>query len=271
MTYYWSSKLFPKAMRQHVTQLYSFVRIADDYVDATPAQAAAFHDLRTCYERAFIDSHGDSPHAPTMNQRVARNMAQLVHQYQFDPAWVEAFLDAMASDLRFTSYVTLQDTLRYVYGSAEVIGLMMARLMQVPSEAHHAAQLQGRAMQWINFLRDVAEDTALGRLYFPQEVLQRYGVSDLQLATAQAHPDAFVQCMRDEVARYRAWQAEATRGYAYLSPSVRLPLSTATRLYAWTADRIAEDPWLVFRRQLKPSKLRIARAMLQSFLRLSVQ
>ena len=68
------------------------------------------------------------------------------------------FLGSMAADLTRRFYRTEAETLEYVYGSAEVIGLFMARIMRLPEEALPAARMLGRAMQFINFIRDAAED-----------------------------------------------------------------------------------------------------------------
>ncbi len=54
-TYYWSSKFFPAAVRDDVFKLYSFVRVADDYVDQLPPQAAKFHALRKAWDQAKTD------------------------------------------------------------------------------------------------------------------------------------------------------------------------------------------------------------------------
>jgi phytoene synthase len=261
-TYYWSSRFFPKDVRQDVHRLYSFVRTVDDCVDKQPQQTTRFHALRSGWTAAIRAPHFDAvPLASdTVDRRVIKNMVYVSNKYALDPAWVEAFLGAMQSDIEGKTYKTLDDTLSYTYGSAEVIGLMMAKMMHIPLEAYEAARLQGRAMQYINFIRDIAEDTQLGRTYFPSEELHTYGLPDLHLETAQQNSADFKKCIRAQIQRYRGWQAQAQRGYRHIPKRLRIPLKTAANMYGWTAEQIRQDPFIVFEQKVKPGKARIVLA-----------
>lgn len=267
-TYYWSAKFFPPRVRDDVFRLYSFVRVADDYVDSVPQQTKAFMQLRRATERAlatpaFVTEPADTD---TTDERVVKNILSVARTHGFEPAWLASFLDAMEADLRPRTYLTLTDSLGYVYGSAEVIGLMMSRIMGLPRASDEAAKMQGRAMQWINFIRDVAEDNSLGRCYFPQEDLRRFNLPDLMEVTARAHPNEFRAFMRYQIARYRQWQAVAETGYRYIPPRPRIPLRTAAGMYDWTAEQIASDPLVVFDRKVKPSPSAVVWAALRQTL-----
>jgi 15-cis-phytoene synthase len=268
-TYYWSSRFFPAGVREDVFRLYSFVRVADDLVDSIPQKKTAFRALRSAWEKAVRDPSYDTTLTlrDTMTSRVVKNMVYIHRKYHFKFSWTEAFLDAMQADLDGRSYETLDDTLAYMYGSAEVIGLMMARIMGLPKEACDTARLQGRAMQFINFLRDVAEDNELGRQYIPREDLERFGLSDLSRQTAMDNQAAFTKLMRFELSRYRKWQAEATAGYSYLPRRLRLPVKTAADMYNWTAHRIDRDPLMVFVHKIKPTKRRVVGQVLTNIVR----
>lgn len=251
-TYYWSSRFFPKAVREDVFKLYSFVRVADDCVDALPANAAGFAEIT----RLWVD-----PSATSDNElftRVVDNLRSVASKYQFDPAWAEAFLASMQMDLGRRRYQTMDDTLEYVYGSAEVIGLMMARIMGLPPEADEAARLQGRAMQWINFLRDIAEDNQLGRCYIPAEDLQKCGLKNLSQTEVSATSESFNRLMQLELSRYHDWQAGANNGFQYIPHRLLAPLRTAVDMYNWTAQEIAKDPARVYRTKLKPRPTQVA-------------
>jgi phytoene synthase len=259
-TYYWSSLFFPATIREDVFKLYSFVRTADNYVDDQPAQPERLRALERTWQA--LSSGREVPAAiqalvQPIDIRVARNMITVAKTYQFDQAWTRDFLTAMKSDITPRSYQTLDDSLRYVHGSAEVIGLMMARIMGLPDQALPAAMLQGRAMQWINFVRDIAEDATLGRTYFPQADLRACGLPDLQAHTARAHPDAFAAFARLQLKRYADWQKEAAAGYAFIPNRYRIPLQTAAEMYAWTAQVIAKDPLVVYDRSVKPAPWRV--------------
>jgi phytoene synthase len=253
-TFYRAAWFFPKSVRQDVALLYGFLRLADDYADASPPQTTRFNALYNYWRNALA---GNVKSPTSADQRVAAHIVQLSKTYHFDPTWLTAFWQAMRSDLQPTMFHSLDQTLRYVHGSAEVVGLMMAKLMQLPKEAYPAAELQGRAFQWINFIRDIAEDTVHGRCYFPNSDLQAFGLSDLGEQTAKACPQEFVQFMRFQIDRYHDWQRQATAGHHYLPRRLRPAIRTAVAMYDWTAAQIAADPAVVFRQTVRPSKSRI--------------
>lgn len=258
-TYYFSSQFFPGKIRGDVFKLYSFVRVVDDCVDGMPARTEEFHRLRTAWDRVKNDTNFDTK--PTANDnlelRVIKNIVHVMHKYHYDQAWIESFWDSMQADLDKKSYRTIEDTMWYMYGSAEVIGLMMARIMGLGDKALEAAKLQGRAMQFINFLRDIAEDNALGRCYFPVEDLKKYGLSDLRETTVLNNQQQFKDFMEFELERYNHWQAQADQGFKYIPRRLRVPLQTAVDMYNWTGRVIAADPMIVFNHKVKPRKRRI--------------
>lgn len=258
-TYFTSSLFFSSQQREDVTRLYSFVRTADDYVDETPQRLGQLNELIALWQKC-----SDAPmreleasDQDDLNTRVTKNIARLKIIYGFEVEWVDAFLVSMLADGSPKKFKTLSDSLAYVYGSAEVIGLMMSALLRLPKEAYDTAKLQGRAMQWINFVRDIAEDNALGRCYFPQEDLKRFGLKDLQEETARKNPEAFADFMRFQISRYTEWQREAAKGYAYLPRRARTAIATASDGYNFTAREIAKDPLIVFDRKVKPSRARL--------------
>lgn len=263
-TYFNSSLFFPPAMRTEVFALYGFVRVADNLVDAVPQDAAGFANFVTRYRAALAGTPAADP--------IIDDFVALAQRLEFDPAWTDAFLASMAADLTKRLYRTEAEALEYIYGSAEVIGLFMAKIMQLPEESHHAARMLGRAMQFINFIRDVAEDTGLGRRYLP---LERDGARLLavpegwlpDMAWARANPEKWTVFVQGHLARYAAWQAEAEAGYHFMPRRARMAVRTAGDMYNWTARQIAADPFVVFARKVKPTKAHIVRQALWNGLR----
>jgi len=265
-TYYFSSKLFPKQVREDVFRLYSFVRIADDYVDAAPQKTAEFTALCRAWDLAKIDNKFDTKRLSTdsLDERVIKNMIYLVREYEIDPALVEAFLASMLADIDKKTFKTLDESLGYVYGSAEVIGLMMSKVLGLPEEALPYARLQGRAMQWINFLRDIEEDNALGRHYFPADDLALYHLPNLNHETALGNHQLFIDFVRMQLAHYQDWQAQAAEGYKYIPKRILVPIKTAAELYAWTARQIQQNPLKVYDQKIKPTKRHLLTAAAKS-------
>lgn len=253
-TYFNSSLFFPPAMRADVFALYGFVRVADNFVDAVPQQADAF--------AAFVARYRAAMTGTPANDVLIDDFVALSQRLAFDSAWTDAFLASMTADLSKKLYPTEAQTLAYIYGSAEVIGLFMARIMRLPETAHGAAQRLGRAMQFINFIRDAAEDAAMGRRYLP---LERDGVRLLDVPDdwlptrdwAQANPGRWTRFLEGHLTRYAGWQAEAEAGYSFIPWRPRVAVRTAADMYNWTARQIEADPFVIFERKVKPAKKRI--------------
>lgn len=257
-TFFISSLFFPRGVKKDVFELYSFVRVADDYVDQIPADKDGFYHLRRLWSEASVNPVFDITKntADSTDVMVVKNMLRVTRKNKFDLAWVESFLDAMQSDFTHKPYQTLGETLEYIYGSGEVIGLMMANIMGLKPEAAQAAQMQGRALQYMNFIRDIQEDNDLGRSYFPRDDLKRFNLANLRHETAAKQPEDFTKFIHYQLDRYEIWQAEAAIGYKYIPKRLRIPLQTATDLYKWTAQEIHKNPSVVYDRKVKPSKAR---------------
>ena len=163
----------------------------------------------------------------------------------------------MEMDLNAHEYPTQNSLITYIYGSAEVIGLMIANILKLPPKASHSAQMLGRAMQYVNFIRDIDEDLRLGRVYFPQDFLKKYLLKDLSFAAIKTDPETFKLFIRDQISLYRQWQQEAESGYHYIPRRYLIPIKTAAEMYKWTARIIYEDPFIVFSKKVKPSRFQV--------------
>jgi len=245
-TYFNSSLFFPRGLREDVFVLYAFVRVADNFVDCVPQDGDGFHRYAAAYRKARSGSpSGDD---------VIDEYVRLEQRLSFPPEWTEAFIHSMELDLTKKVYSTVEETLEYVYGSAEVIGLLMARIMRLDPIAGEAARMLGRAMQFINFIRDIDEDNGLGRVYLP---IGETHLPDLLPRTARRDPDEFVRFLHSQLDRYRKWQDSAERGYRFIPHRYLIPIKTAADMYNWTATRLERDPFVVFERKVKPGRSRI--------------
>ncbi len=245
-TYFTSSLFFPENVRKQVATLYAFVRVADNFVDGTPPDRPGFDSFTARYRDALAGARTGDP--------VVDDFVCLMRDRDFDPAWVDAFLAAMEADFVKAEYDRLEDTLGYIYGSAEVIGLFMARILDLPKASYPYARLLGRAMQYINFIRDVDEDLRLGRRYLP---LEGTGLASLDRGLAEGDDRSVARFVRHHLALYRGWQSEAEKGFCMIPRRYRIPIKTASDMYKWTARRIERNPAIVFDRQVKPRASRI--------------
>lgn len=247
-TYYYASLLFPKEIREDVFTLYAFVRTADDLVDSIPQKKSEFLQFRKTVNDGFAGE--------TIRNNVVKNFIRLHKKRKFDVSWTTSFLDAMESDLKKPIYNTFKELEKYIYGSAEVMGLYMASIMELPKESYETARLQGKAMQLINFIRDVSEDMDMKRQYLPLEDLKKFGLRSFNLTTSDDRKK-FRSLIHFEIERYKSIQYKAEKGYTFIKKQNRIPIQTAASMYEWTAEQIYHDPLIVFEKKVKPSKWRL--------------
>lgn len=258
---YSSIRLFPKGTRDDLAKLYSFIRVVDECVDASPPDVETFKYIVRRWQsiKKSKDFGRFKAVDNSIPERVLGNICYVVHRFECDPAWVDAFLKSMAMDLRGKSYTTIRDTMDYMDGSSEVIGLLAAKTMRLPNASLHFAKLQGRALQFIHLIRDINEDALKGRRYFPSSEIKKFGLEKLDEANALKKPEEYKKFIRFQIKRYRVWQTEADKGLEFIPRRLRVALRTTIDMYAWTAKRIDKDPFIVFDKKVKPKKSKVIR------------
>lgn len=249
-----ATKLLPNQQRLDFVALYSFVRVTDDYVDQPQPDTNNFLDIYSKWQTGRIVAK-----TTNLNQKVSNNMLRLIKKYDFDKLWIEAFLSSMSSDVKGRTFDKLEDSLEYVYGSAEVIGLMLAKIMGLPPEALPFAQMQGRAWQWLNFIRDIEEDRKLGRCYFPLEDLKKFNLNGLTPSTIKQNPTAFKEFVQFQINRYRKWSRVAKLGYKYIPATSRQAILMSAKKYDRLAALINQNPLLIIEKA-SPKPMQLSQA-----------
>jgi 15-cis-phytoene synthase len=248
-TYFYSTIFFPKTVKKDVFTLYSFLRKADDYVDSIPQDAENFY--------AFKDRYNDAKSGEVTDDVVIDSFIELANRKNFEYKWVDAFLNSMEMDIYKSTYQNMGELMDYLYGSSEVVGLFMAKIMDLSHESFNAARNLGRAMQYINFIRDISEDIELGRVYFPQDDLAEYGLENLEENHTTNKKDNFIGFIRKQLETYKEWQNEAEKGFSFIPYRYLISIKTASDMYNWTASEIERDPFVVYKKKVKPSTSKI--------------
>lgn len=160
-------RLFDKKLRSPIYAIYGFVRFADEIVDTFHD-----HDKKKLLEEFRAETFKAIDCCISLNP-VLNSFQRVVREYNIDYEFITAFLDSMAMDLE--NEVRYDRALydKYIYGSAEVVGLMCLRVF-LKGEPQNFDDLKapamdlGSAFQKINFLRDIKDDYQdKGRTYFP--------------------------------------------------------------------------------------------------------
>ncbi|HEY0750998.1 MAG TPA: phytoene/squalene synthase family protein [Chitinophagaceae bacterium] len=170
-------KLLQPALRPHIFNIYGFVRLADEIVDT-------FHD----HDKSLLLDQFEEETFNSISRGISLNpilnsFQQTVKTYDIELELISAFFASMRSDLSVNRY-DRQGYNEYIYGSAEVVGLMCLHVFcegdkKLYNKLKGAARALGAAFQKVNFLRDIQSDFHdLSRLYFPGCDFHRFTNSD---------------------------------------------------------------------------------------------
>ena len=162
-----ATKMLSQSIRQDIYNIYGFVRFADEIVDT-------FHDYnkKKLFENFEIDLENALTDKISLNP-ILNSFQHTYHQYGIDKDLVDAFMKSMRLDLHKKDYLTEQEYKEYIYGSADVVGLMCLKVfVKGDNEKYESlkdsAMSLGSAFQKVNFLRDLKADfEELNRTYFP--------------------------------------------------------------------------------------------------------
>ncbi|MDV6168030.1 phytoene/squalene synthase family protein [Flavobacterium sp. DG1-102-2] len=160
-------RMLAPSIRQDIYNIYGFVRFADEIVDS-------FHD----YDKEQLFTLFENDLAKALNDKISLNPVLNAFQhtaikYNIDSSLTGAFMKSMKQDLVKKDYASFEEYNEYIYGSADVVGLMCLKVFTGSDtdkyeELKPSAMRLGSAFQKINFLRDLKADTEdLERNYFP--------------------------------------------------------------------------------------------------------
>lgn len=173
-------KMLSSKIQDDIHAIYGFVRFADEIVDS-------FHE----YDKELLINEFERELDVSLERGISLNpilnsFQHVVKKYGIDYELIHAFLKSMKFDLNKTVYSTTEDYEEYIYGSADVVGLMCLKVF-VNGDQSLYNQLKGPAMrlgsafQKVNFLRDLKADSEeLNRVYFPH--LEGLGLSETNKA-----------------------------------------------------------------------------------------
>lgn len=264
-TYYLATLLLPPAKRPFVHALYGFARYADEIVDdlaSTLTEDEKAKELSTWGNEVLSDIKTGSS-----RDHIGRALVDTVKRFDIPISYFEAFLHSMTMDLSVTEYQTFEDLMEYVYGSAAVIGLQMVPILgSLSSEAAVAAEKLGTAFQLANFIRDVGEDLERGRVYLPIQELAAHGVTSQMLEERVLTPQ-IRQALKEQIARVRRLQSEATPGIQLLAPESRACIEAASELYCGIVDEVEKIDYQVFEKRAKTSTWRRIKVAAPAYLR----
>jgi len=232
-----ATKLLGNSIRQDIYNIYGFVRFADEIVDT-------FHD----YDKEALFDDFEKQLNDAIERKISLNpilnsFQETVHKYNIPAHLYEAFMKSMRKDLYKHTYKTVEEYEQYIYGSADVVGLMCLKVFvkgddELYDKLKGDAKKLGSAFQKVNFLRDLKADyDDLNRTYFPNVDLDKLD-EKTKMRIIQEIEDDF---------------EAGLRGIVQLPVEAKLGVYTAYVYYLKLLHKLKKTPSL----QIKSTRIRV--------------
>ncbi len=232
-----ATRMLAPSIRQDIYNIYGFVRFADEIVDS-------FHE----YPKSFLFDDFERQMYDAISYKISLNpilnaFQETVHRYQIPEELYESFMKSMRLDLTKKDYLTDEEYKEYIYGSADVVGLMCLKVFVNGNERQYenlkpSAMRLGSAFQKVNFLRDLKADfEGLERTYFPN--------ADLLNLTEYSKQQIIEEIEEDF--------AMAMTGIRQLPLEARFGVFTAFKYYSKLLDKLKSTP----SQKIKETRIRV--------------
>lgn len=244
-TFYFASHVLPREKRYAAYAVYAFCRYADEVAD----RGRALHDIVQAERRLNElrnQLHYVYSHSTLMNPKL-RAFQDTVMRYEIPRQYFVDLIRGVGMDLTKSRYATFIELKEYCYCVASVVGLIMTKIFGASSDtALRYAEDLGTAMQLTNILRDIGEDDGRGRIYLPQEDLDRFGYDVSDLAGGMVNEN-FVRLMEFQISRARSYYAQAENGIPMLTnDGSRFCVRLMSRTYGKILNAIEANHYDVF-------------------------
>ena len=232
-----ATKMLSDNIRQDIYNIYGFVRFADEIVDT-------FHD----YDKAVLFEKFSNDLEDALEMKISLNpilnsFQETYHKYNIEKHMVDAFMKSMRQDLYKQNYLTPEEYKDYIYGSADVVGLMCLKVFVKGDDIKYdelkdSAMSLGSAFQKVNFLRDLKADFEdLSRTYFPNTDLNHLDEVSKQAIITDIEEDF----------------AKGLVGIKKLPLEARFGVFMAYRYYSKLLDKLKKTPAL----EIKSARIRV--------------
>ena len=232
-----ATRMLAPSIRKDIHNIYGFVRFADEIVDTFQA-----YNKEELFERFENDLEHALEHKISLNP-ILNSFQHTFHTYKIEKHLVDAFMNSMRLDLSKSKYLTQEEYKNYIYGSADVVGLMCLTVFVKGDRAKYdelkeSAQSLGSAFQKVNFLRDLkADHEELSRTYFPNTNLNALDEASKQKIITEIEADF----------------AKGLAGICKLPVEAKFGVYTAYRYYRKLLLKLKNTPSL----EIKNARIRV--------------
>ncbi len=258
-SFYYSFLFLPRPKRDAIYAVYALCRAVDDVADDAGDMEAKAERLKGWREEL------DRCYAGRPTHPITRALRDCLSRYPIPKGYFEELVAGVEMDLTVTRYRTFADLTQYCYRVASVVGLICIEIFGYRREAtkEYAINL-GLALQLTNILRDLETDGRRGRIYLPQEDLERFGYSEDDLLHCRYTP-GFFPLMRFEADRARDYFRRAAESLPSEDRKNMVTAEIMGRIYRETLETIARKEFRVFEDRITLSRAKKIRLALMTW------
>jgi len=253
-TFYLGTLLLPLKKRKAIWAIYVWCRRTDEIMDSEEASTKSKVELSDNLNE--WEENTKNVFKGNIKTELDAVLSDTIEKY---PQSIEPYLDMIEGqrmDLNKFRYKNFSELKLYCYRVAGTVGLMTQNVMGIDSaytsapwsnkpDPSEAAIALGIANQLTNILRDVGEDRLRGRIYLPQEDIEKFNYSEEKLLKGEIN-NQWRMLMNFELSRARDWFKKSEDGIKWLSSDARWPVWTSLRLYRGILDSIERLDYDVF-------------------------
>jgi 15-cis-phytoene synthase len=279
--FYYAFLLLPRRKREALCAVYAFMRRCDDIADdaAVPIRERRLKlaDWLDAFHLVLLGNPSDEP--------VLIALADAQKAFAIDPSLLDQLAYGTAMDLQVSDvddesakatstsealkpqYKTINDLYQYCYQVASVVGLVCIRIFGYRNAAAQPlAERCGLAFQLTNIIRDVKEDADMGRVYLPQEDLEKFGLEASELI-GKPDLERFRPLLEMEADRARVFYHAAEDLVPLIDEDSQAALWVLVTIYRLLLEKIASRKYDVFRRKISLTTWEKVRVLARGFMR----
>jgi len=253
-TFYLGTLLLPQEKRKAIWAIYVWCRRTDEIMDSLEASTKSQDELSDNLDE--WEENTKNVFKGNIKSELDSVLLDTIEKY---PQSIQPYLDMIDGqrmDLNKFRYKDFDELKLYCYRVAGTVGLMTQNVMGIDSaytsapwsdkpDPSEAAIALGIANQLTNILRDVGEDRQRGRIYLPQEEIDKFNYSEEELIKGVINKQ-WKALMNFQLKRARDWFQKSEDGIKWLSSDARWPVWTSLRLYRGILDSIERLDYDVF-------------------------
>jgi phytoene synthase len=245
-SFYYAFNLLPTDKRDAMNTVYAFCRKTDDIIDEDGESVDVKYEMlrkwRIELEKAFNG---------TSNFSLLNKLVKTISQFNIPVEPFFELIKGMEMDLQETKYLTFEDLRLYCYRVASTVGLMCIEIFGYKHKsAKDFAVNLGIALQLTNILRDIKRDSQKGRIYLPQEDMEKFNYTEKDIKS-QSYNQNFIELMKYEADRAKFYFDEATKCLNRDDKKAMFAARAMQHIYYRMLEKIVDADYNIYQKDIK--------------------